>query len=140
MFVWLLKCVYSSYIIGRPSGRTSPHSHTCSMINSVLLQTHSTLCVAALFCSRKAKLFLATFYWCNAVPIILFRLLIIYTNTSHFLLPFVWLFVGIAFVHNFRQSTSHLCPFVIIQSINIYLNALNRCVRVFLQAIIVMVS
>lgn len=78
-------------------------------------------CNTRIFCSRKAKLFLATFYWCNAVLIILFRLLIIYTNTSHFLLPFVWLFVGIAFVHNFRQSTSHLCPFVI-YPVNKYLS------------------
>lgn len=123
------------YFIAWSVAHVMTHAYIRTMFNdqvrALIVFKRILHCNTRIFCSRKAKLFLATFYWCNAVLIILFRLLIIYTNTSHFLLPFVWLFVGIAFVHNFRQSTSHLCPFVIIQSINIYLNALNRCVRVF---------
>lgn len=133
MFVWLLKCVYSSYIIGRPSGRTSPHSHTCSMINSVLLQTHSTLCAAALFCSRKAKLFLASFLLmqCCADHAInnTHKYIYIYTYSDFSIVILCFdSFVSVASVRSFTRfssiDASHLCPFVIIQSINIYLNAL----------------
>lgn len=114
-----------SYFIAWSVAHVMTHAHIRTMFNdqvrALIVFKRILHCNTRIFCSRKAKLFLATFYWCNAVPIILFRLLIIYTNTSDFLLPFVWLFVGIAFVHNFRQSTSHLCPFVI-YPVNKYLS------------------